>query len=882
MLTIDVLGSLDVSIDGRAVPVTAPRLRTTLAVLALSADHAVSVERLATAVWDDDPPGDARRAVQLYVTRLRGVLGSETIETTPAGYRLRIDPDRVDALRMTRLLDTAATRRFDERALLVEALGLWRGTPFEGLRSTWLDGVAETLTERYLSTLEQRVALDLADPTHLGDPARLGELVAELRDLTARHPLRERFWGHLIVALDRSGRRGDALECYARLRRLLDEELGVEPGPEVRALHRQVLSGEPAAALPRQLPAGVGDFVGRSEGLDQLDALLPGAAPAAVVVGTAGVGKTALAVRWAHRVADKFGDGQLFVNLRGFDPGGRIVEPDEALRGFLSALGVSAHRMPVGQRAQADLFRSLTADKQLLVVLDNARDADQVRPLLPGGSGCRTVVTSRDRLTGLVATEGARAVVLDVLSVDEALDVLSSRLGGGRVAREPEAADEIVAHCARLPLALAIVAARAATQPRLPLAALAAELSDARGRLDALAGVTDVRAVFSWSYQTLRPGAARLFRLLGLHPGPDISAAAAEGLAGGPVGAELAELADANLLASLAPGRYAFHDLLRTYAAELVGRDPAAERRMVDYYLATVEAADRHLHESLGSPEYAEAMAWFDTEQRVLVGLVMAAARFGLDAEVIRLAWALVRFFELTGCGADLVAVNQQGLEAAERLGDLGRQAGFHSGLARTYALRGLLDEARANVAAADALFTQLDDACGRGWALLNLSIALERSRDYTEALDAAATALDLFRSVDDRPGQASALNAVGWFHALLGAYDQALTHCRAAVDLGTDGDDHKTQAASWDSVGYAHQMLGDYRAAIDAYTRALEVATGIGSRQLASIALTHLGDAHQAAGEDAAARSAWRRSLTILEEIDHPDADDVRSRLAG
>jgi len=347
----------------------------------------------------------------------------------------------------------------------------------------------------------------------------------------------------------------------------------------------------------------VASFVGRSGHLRALDALLQdqGAAPTAVVIsaiaGMAGVGKTALAVHWAHRVAGRFPDGQLYVNLRGFDPGGAGLDPGQALHGFLEAFGVPPARIPEDLAAQSGLFRSLLAGKRMLVLLDNARSAEQVRPLLPGSPGCLAIVTSRDKLAGLVATEGARPLALDLLTAADARDLLARRLGADRVAAEPAAIACIIAACARLPLALTIAAARAATSPTFPLAAIAAELREAASALDpfdAGESATDVRTVFSWSYRALSAPAARMFRLLGLHPGPDVAVTAAASLAAVPPGqarALLAELTRAHLLAEHAPGRYAFHDLLRAYASELASAQecPAdrasAVHRLLDHYL---------------------------------------------------------------------------------------------------------------------------------------------------------------------------------------------------------------------------------------------------------------------------------------------------------
>jgi NB-ARC domain len=363
----------------------------------------------------------------------------------------------------------------------------------------------------------------------------------------------------------------------------------------------------PAVPVPAQLPPAVPAFIGRDAELASLDALLhpkaAAAGPATVVIaalsGTAGVGKSALAVHWAHRAAAQFPDGQLYVNLRGFDPDGAAMEPSEALRGFLDALGAPATRIPESLSAQAGLYRTLLAGKRILVVLDNAKDAGQVRPLLPGSPGCLAIVTSRNQLTGLVATDSAYAMTLDLLGSGDARELLALRLGSRRVAREPDAVDEIIAGCARLPLALTIAAARAAGSPSFPLAVLATELREATRALDPLNGgdpATDVRAVFSWSYHALTTDAARLFRRLGLHPGPDIALPAAASLAAIPqdrARALLGELTRAHLLAEHAPGRYAFHDLLRAYATELARAHDsqnvrnAAAHRVLDHYLHT-------------------------------------------------------------------------------------------------------------------------------------------------------------------------------------------------------------------------------------------------------------------------------------------------------
>jgi hypothetical protein len=495
------------------------------------------------------------------------------------------------------------------------------------VRSDWLEQTqSPRLQERYLAGLERRIDLDLADGSQV-------DLAAELGELTGRYPLRESLWVRLLVVLERSGRPAEALDRYEAIRVRLAEELGTDPGPELQRVHTDLLAGRPpglpggvlpatarvvpatARVVPRQLPADTDMFTGRDAALKTLDRLLddqdestPRPVVISAIAGTAGIGKTALAVHWAHRVADRFPDGHLYVNLRGFDPSGSPMEPAEAVRGFLDALQVSPQGIPASLEAQAGLYRSLLAGRRMLVLLDNARDADQVAPLLPGAPGCLVLVTSRNQLPGLVAAAGAHPVALDLLSRDEAVQLLARRLSHDRVTAEPHATQELVTRCAGLPLALAIVAARAATHPEFPLAALADQLHEARDGLDGFDGgdtATDARAVFSCSYHSLGTPAARLFRLLGLHPGPDVTAGAAASLAGHPVAQVrplLAELARAHLVVEHAPSRYAFHDLLRAYAGELAhtqdtGTDRrAATHRMLDHYLHTAHGADLLLY----------------------------------------------------------------------------------------------------------------------------------------------------------------------------------------------------------------------------------------------------------------------------------------------
>jgi tetratricopeptide (TPR) repeat protein len=667
---------------------------------------------------------------------------------------------------------------------------------------------------------------------------------------------------------------------------------------------------------PAQLPADVSGFAGRVEQLARLDARLATAgteAPTAVVIsavsGTAGVGKTALAVHWAHRVAARFPDGQLHVNLRGFDPGGQVVEPAAAVRGFLDALGVPPERVPAQFDAQVGLYRSLLAGKRVLVVIDNARDADHARPLLPGTPTAVAVVTSRGPLTDLVAGDGAHPVTLDLLTAAESRELLERRLGSGRVAAEAVAAGRIVAVCARLPLALALVAARAATHPSFGLAAVAAELA-AAGQASLPADADDVigrvRAVFSWSYTTLSPAAARLFRLLGLHPGPDTTAPAAASLAGLPparVRRLLAELTRAGLLAEQAPGRYGFHDLLAAYATHLTHTEDtkdereAATLRLLDHYVHTAHTADRHLNPARdpiavplmpaapdATPEQPAdrpaALGWLDAERPVLLAAQRLAAAAGRDAHAWQLAWALANVLDRQGRWQEWAGAWQAALPAAGRLPHPAA-ATAHRLLGAAVTRLGDDEQAHTHLNQALHLHTEAADMVGQAHAHHTLSQLWERRGRPDRGLDHARQALTLYQAADHRHGQAHALNAVGWYHALLGEHTQALTYCQQALTLHQQLGDRDAAATTWDSLGYAHHHLNHHTQAVDCYQHALTLSRDLGDRYEEATTLTRLGDTHHAAGQPGQARTAWTTATDILTELDHPDADTVRAKLA-
>ncbi|MFD1323054.1 AfsR/SARP family transcriptional regulator [Micromonospora sonneratiae] len=931
------LGPIEVTAGGRVLGIRRPQQRAVLALLLLNANRLVPAQQLVDALWADEPPASARTQVQVCVSQIRAALrGTELADALVShagGYRLAVGDGDLDLAEFTRAVGQArvasdAGQLSTAADLLRAGLALWRGPALAGAAAAFVEAAAAGLAEQHLAAHQQLAAVELA----LGHS---DVVIRTLEPLVAEHPLREQLVAQYMLALAGVGQQARALRLYTETRGRLIEELGVEPGAELAGAHLKVLRNElieaPAAetvsdaapapaAVPAQLPTNVAGFTGREATLRELDLLVPadghdGQHGTAVVIsaigGTAGVGKTALAVHWAHRVAHRFPDGQLYVNLRGFDIDDRLVTPGEALRGFLEALHVPAQRIPADVSGQAALYRTLLAGRRMLVLLDNAHDPEQVRPLLPGASGCLVVVTSRNRLTGLVAAEGARPLTLDLLSTTESRELLARRLGRGRVAAQRPAVDEIVERCARLPLALAVVAARAATQPDFPLATLAAELADAQGgrlaALDAGDPATDVRAVFSWSYRALDDAAARLFRLLGLHPGPDLAVAAAASLAGVPpsrVRPLLAALTRAHLLTEHLPGRYNQHDLLRSYAAELceeVDDEPerqAARHRLLDHYLHVSQAADQLLDPyrlahpitvseaqpgaaTDGPTGYSRALDWFAVEQDVLLAAVEQAARSGFDGHAWQLAAALVTYLDRRGHWHDLAAVQRTALDAAQRRADPLGQAQAHRGIAIACTWLGRLQDAYRHYQRDLDLYRESGDRLGEAHTHIGLSWVLSRQGQPQEAIDQTRQALDLYRAIDYQVGQAKALNNLGWFLARVGEHQSALDSCQQALMLHGETGDRHGAALTWDSLGYVHHELGQHEQATHCYLKALDLHRSLGDRYSEAEVLANLGDTQWAADDVDAAQLTWHEALAIFDELGHPDAAQLRLKVA-
>jgi tetratricopeptide (TPR) repeat protein/DNA-binding XRE family transcriptional regulator len=724
---------------------------------------------------------------------------------------------------------------------------------------------------------------------------------------------------------DALGLHGDSRAAFlaAAGRRLRGGAAGPVPGDRpTRSGGGPVQQDDPAPVVdrsqarnvtPRQLPVVVPHFTGRVTELATLNAVLgaarPGRAAAAVAAidGPPGVGKTALAVHWAHQAAAEFPDGQLYVNLRGFGSD-EIMPSGAAIRGFLEALGIPAGRIPPDPQSQAGLYRSLLVGKRMLIVADNAHDAEQVRPLLPGTAGCAVLVASRNRLIGLAAAEGARLITLDVLPDSQARELLTQRVGTGRAAAEPGAIGELARLCGWLPLALAVAAARAAARPGMSLTALAAGLTDAAEplrRLETGDPATDVRTVFSWSCQTLPSQPARMFGLLGLHPGPDITVAAAAALLGvsqDEARAALGTLAMANLIDEHAPGRFAMHDLLRAYAAEQAAeREPRAGRlaaiqRVLDYYLHTSHAAALLLNPHRVSVPvlpppcpgvavepldgHPQALAWFEAEHQVLLGCVSLAAETSSDACAWILPWAMTEFLDRRGHWHEWAATQRIALAATTRLGEVAGQAAARRAIA-TACIR-LTDyrQARAHHAACLRLYRQLGDRTGEALARHSLGRVAGDQGRYADALRHDQQALGLFRDAGDQPGQALALNAIGWYYILLGRPRQARTLCQQALTLYRHTGRRVGQAQAWDSLGYAEHHLGRLDHATDCYQQALGIFRDLGELFGQADTLARLGDTRAAAADLPAAQHAWQQALDILENLRHPDVAQVRARL--
>ncbi|WP_167346496.1 AfsR/SARP family transcriptional regulator [Kitasatospora phosalacinea] len=956
--------------------------------LLLADSHAVTPETLCEDLWQGRPPAAVMPSLYAHVSKLRAVLEPrrrgpgrfEVLVTQPAGYVLRVPPEGRDTVRFAEAvvharLDLAAGRAADALGTVERALGMWRGAAladatdhaFAAPEIARLEGLRQSAAELHATAL-------LLD-------GQVPQAVSAAEQLTARHPLRETGWALLLRALYLAGRHPEALLRYEDLRRHLADELGLDPGPELRALHHGILHHDlpaltpppspgarttppspgarttppsprtdlrershrpvavntdgpaaaeapmpegrlPSPARPAQLPHDLAVFAGRvaesawiSATRDVLDRPGPGTARVVVIGGAPGVGKTTFAVHHAHQVAHLFPDGQLFVNLCGFHPDTPALDPAHVLHGFLTALGVPAERVPENTAARTALFRSTLTGRRVLVVLDNARDEEQVRPLLPNGSGCLTLVTSRSQLAGLVVGSGARPLTLALPSETEAYEMLARRLGDERLDAEPDATTGIIRLCGRLPLALAVIAARAALNPTFPLGAIADDLRPTGSRLDALTAFdahTDPRTVFSWSYRALDQPAARLFRLLALHPGPDITAPAVASLAMLPLPRArrlLTELTQARLVEQSLPGRYALHDLLRDYAAELADdQETPAERRdatirVLDHYAFTGHAGNRLLnHEpkpvapgplSPGTvPEhfgdYEQVARWFTAEQPVLIRLFQTAVAQGLDRNVTDLGRVLKEHLNRHERWLEGITVLSHALDSARRLGDRFEQGRCLRMMGVMHGQLGRQAEAMSRLDLSAALFDSSDDP----EALIE-QVRTQYAASYVlgllgrneEALARAERSLELARATGDPLWISDPLNAAATYHTLLGRPERGIAYGKEAITVFQSLDAPWREAMCWDNLGSAYRALGRHQEALASHHRALEVFEENHDRKHVIRALMHIGDTRLAMGDREGAHAAWIRAL---EDSGGPGKDAfeglkaIRDRLAA
>ncbi|GAA1572531.1 BTAD domain-containing putative transcriptional regulator [Dactylosporangium maewongense] len=895
------LGPLEVAGPKGSTALSGARQRALVGVLALAAGRVVTQIRLLDALWAEAPPRTAVATLYSHVARVRQSLDAcglpGVLLTRGPGYLLAVRPDDVDAHRFERWAAEArralAAGQVTEAASRLRlALALWRGEALADADPVgWVSAEMGRLHELRLSAQE-----DLWDAC-----LRLGEHAAavdELEKALVTHPVRERLVELSMLAMYRCGRHTDAIEAYQRLRGRLAERLGVEPGPRVAALYASVLRRSPVLDLevpqpgvttPAQLPPRVGHFVGRTAELSALDGLLGGPSQVGVVCGPAGMGKTALAVQWAHRAAGRFRDGQLFLDLRGHDPA-TATPAAEALALLLLGLDVPAAQIPADPAALLGLYRSVLHHRQVLILLDNAATAAQVTSLVPPSAGSRLLVTSRHQLTGLTMDHAVTLVDLDVLAAGEALALLGRVIGTERVAREPGPAAALVELCGQMPLALRIAAAKLTVHPPRPIAELVAALAGA-DRLATLAVPGDsrsVRTVFTSAYEALSPPAARVFRRLGRHPGATFTAALASAVAGvrEPEARQaLGELLGAHLIADTGGDRFRFHDLIRLYAAERAGPDDAAaaDRRIVEWYLVAADAANRvcdPARDRAGAVaaeppvevpfplDRGHALAFLDAERANLLPVVRHAAEHGHNRATWQLAYLLTGFHMLRGCWPEQLETYRQGLAAAGRADDLAAQALLRGLLGMALNTAGRHEEALEHLPAALALLRAVGYRRNEGLALNNIAVAHCELGRLDAAAGAFGQALDLHRTDGHLPGVALALNNLGHVYTRMGEPDLAREHLCRALALAREIGDAPMEALTLTSLGEIHLAAADHEGALEQFTASLAIRRRIGARGVEAETLRFIGLAHLGRGDRAAAATSFRRALALAREL--------------
>ena len=934
-----------------------PQQRALLAALLLREGRTATAAELIDALWGEESPSQALAALRTYASRLRKVLDPGVLVSDAGGYAVRGLRDGALDLTVVQDLATEAEKAKNTgdlchaREVLGRALALWDGEALAGVPGPYAEAQRVRLEEWRLQLLETRLDMDLEQGCH-------AEAVSELTALTAAHPLRERLRELLMLALYRSGRQAEALAVYADTRRLLADELGVDPRPGLRELQQRILQADPGlaepsapkaepaavAVRPAQLPATVPDFTGRTSFVAELSDVLASAEGRVMAVsalaGIGGVGKTTLAVHVAHQARSSFPDGQLYVDLQG--AGARAAEPETVLGSFLRALGTADSAIPDSLEERAALYRSVLDGRRVLVLLDNAKDAAQVRPLLPGTEGCAALVTSRVRMVDLA---GAHLVDLDVMSPEEALQLFTKIVGEERVSSERESALDVVAACGFLPLAIRIAASRLAARRTWTVSVLAAKLADERRRLDELqAGDLAVKATFELGYGALDPTQARAFRLLGLADGPDMSLAAAAAVLDLPTEDTedlLESLVDTSLLESAAPGRYRYHDLVRLYARACAERDeqPPSEReaalsRLLDFYLGTaagvyaIERPGDRLVDHLAGTEYPglvfesprAAQDWLYCEANCL----LACVRQSTDARSLRkavdLLWATKDLAESGANAREYEVAALAVRDAAHEAGDARTEGRARTALTNVHLVAGRFSEADEEARLAMELASGAHDPLPSCWAPNDRGIIAIYQNRHADGERYLQQAIDNFRADGNDVGEASALCNLSRIRLAMGRTASAIDLAQQGIDIYDRMGLTLRLANGRYALGIALTQAGQFVEALDQLTDALTLfhdnrqplwegvthfriaevhlaarrptlaashaeqaiaLRGIGGEWRRGTVLTVLGKALADLGQSDRASACWREALSIYEQLDSPEAGEVRELLA-